>query len=110
MAKLDYVELPVSDVAGTKAFYESAFGWTFTDYGAEYAAHEQQATQLGLNGTDSPTRTILPLIRVDDIEAAHEAVLAAGGTITLETLEYPGGKRFLFADPAALELGCYQPD
>ena len=110
MAKLDYVELPVSEVAGEKAFYESAFGWTFTDYGPEYASHEQHATQLGLNGTDSPTKTILPLIRVEDIKVAHAAVLAAGETITLETLEYPGGKRFLFADPAGLELGCYQPD
>ncbi len=30
---LDYVELGVTDLAVTKAFYGSAFGWTFTDYG-----------------------------------------------------------------------------
>lgn len=110
MAKLDYVELPVAQVAGEVAFYESAFGWKFTGYGPEYAAHEEGATQLGLNGTEEPTKSILPLIRVDDIEAFHAAVLAAGGTITREILPFPGGKRFHFADPAGLELGCYEPD
>ncbi|MEL1250115.1 VOC family protein [Aurantiacibacter gilvus] len=110
MAKLDYVELPAPDVAGERAFYERAFGWKFTDYGPQYSAHEEHETQLGLNGTDTPTRTVLPLIRVEDIEAAYAAVVAAGGSITVETIEYPGGKRFLFADPAGLEMGCYQPD
>ena len=34
---IDYVELTVRDLARAKAFYASAFGWTFTDYGPTYA-------------------------------------------------------------------------
>ena len=30
---LDYIEIPVVDVAAAKQFYGSAFGWAFNDYG-----------------------------------------------------------------------------
>lgn len=43
--KIDYVELPGGDLVATKSFYQSAFGWTFTDYGPSYAAFEE-----GLDG------------------------------------------------------------
>ena len=34
---LDYVEINVTDLAATKAFYSAAFGWAFNDYGPDYA-------------------------------------------------------------------------
>ena len=34
---LDYVEFAVDDLQQAKAFYTKALGWTFTDYGGEYA-------------------------------------------------------------------------
>src|SRR5690242_17651435 len=34
---LDYIELAVGDVAEAKAFYGKALGWTFNDYGPDYA-------------------------------------------------------------------------
>ena len=36
-------------------------------------------------------------------------VLAAGGRITVELHEYPGGRWFMFADPWGNVLGVYQP-
>jgi predicted enzyme related to lactoylglutathione lyase len=36
-------------------------------------------------------------------------VLDAGGQITTELHEYPGGRRFMFADPWGNILGVYQP-
>lgn len=36
--QIDYVELPVRDVAEAKAFYKAVFDWTFEDYGPEYAS------------------------------------------------------------------------
>jgi len=50
MAKLNYVELPVQDVANTKAFFSAAFGWDFTDFGPTYAATMNGETDLGLQG------------------------------------------------------------
>jgi predicted enzyme related to lactoylglutathione lyase len=34
---LDYVELAVDDLGQGTAFYAKALGWTFNDYGGEYA-------------------------------------------------------------------------
>lgn len=111
MAVLNYVELPVGSAAASRDFYGAAFGWRFTDYGPDYAAHEEGVTQLGLNGTadDRPAR-ILPVIEVQDIEAARAAVIAAGGAISRDIFAYPGGQRFHFTDPDGLELGVYLKD
>ena len=111
MAILDYIELPVGSVAGLKAFYEAAFGWRFTDYGPDYAAHEEGPCQLALNGSDEGrSAAILPVVRVDDIGAAREAVLKAGATLTRDIYDYPGGRRFHFTDPGGLELAVYRPE
>ena len=40
-----------------------------------------------------------------DLESALEKVKAAGGTIVKEPFEFPGGRRFHFADPGGNELG-----
>ena len=34
---IDYVELAVDDLEAAKAFYGAALGWSFTDYGPDYA-------------------------------------------------------------------------
>ncbi|GGD52656.1 VOC family protein [Erythrobacter arachoides] len=111
MAVLDYCEMPVGRVAQEVAFDEKAFGWRFTHYGPDYAAHEEGPCQLALNGTadTQQARAILAVIRVDAIEAARAQVVAAGGTIAVDIYAYPGGRRFHFTDPAGLELACYEP-
>lgn len=111
MARLDYVELPVKSAKAATKFYGAAFGWSFTDYGPDYAAHEDGPSHLGIDGTDDPNKTaaILPVIRVDNLEDAHASVVSAGGTITQEIFDFPGGRRFHFKDPDGLELGCYEP-
>src|SRR5690606_20621528 len=35
---INYVEFTVPDVAAAKRFYGEVFGWTFTDYGPDYAS------------------------------------------------------------------------
>ncbi len=36
--KIDYVEFPATELPATKQFYQTAFGWSFIDYGPSYAA------------------------------------------------------------------------
>ena len=43
---INYIELPVTDMATSKAFYSEAFGWTYEDYGPTYAAF----TNAGIDG------------------------------------------------------------
>jgi uncharacterized protein len=109
MARLNYVELPVGDIASAKAFYETAFGWSLTDFGPTYASTLTGDTDIGLQAdTAEATRAPLAVIQVADLEAALAAVNAAGGTIVVPIFAFPGGRRFQFTDPAGNELACMQ--
>ena len=111
MARLNYLELPVRDVPAVKAFYSSAFGWSFTDFGPDYAATMSGDTDIGLNGSSEHSTALpLPAIEVDNLDAAEVSVKAAGGEITLAIFAFPGGRRFHFRDPAGHELGVVQTD
>lgn len=111
MARLNYVELPVKDVAAAKSFYESVFGWSLTQFGPTYAATVTGDTDVGLQGDETEaTEAPLPVIEVDDLEAALEAVTSAGGRIVRPIFAFPGGRRFQFLDPAGNEMACVKSD
>lgn len=111
MARLNYVELPVDDLPRAKAFYETAFGWTLTDFGPTYAATLSGDTDIGLQGDAADaTKAPLAVIEVGDLAAALAAVEAAGGRIVRPIFAFPGGRRFQFLDPAGNELACVKGD
>ena len=111
MARLNYVELPVGEIGAVKGFYESVFGWSLTAFGPTYACTLTGDTDLGLQAEAAEaTRAPLPVIQVDDIDAALAAVTAAGGTIVRPIFSFPGGRRFQFQDPAGNELAVMQAD
>ncbi len=107
--RIDYVELPSATAHElTRAFYSKAFGWTFTDYGPEYAATTNGVTDVGLQGDRSEALSApLPVIRVDDLDAAFKQVADAGGVIAKSIFEFPGGRRFHFIDPSGSELAVW---
>lgn len=108
---IDYVELAVDDLAATRAFYESAFGWGFTDYGPSYAgirSPDGEGEVGGLNAMATPTPGgPLVLLFSDDLDATVLAVEAAGGHVTRGPDPFPGGRRFQFTDPSGNELGVW---
>ncbi len=108
IARLNYVELPVGDTAGSKAFFEKAFGWSLTGFGPDYAATMGQGCDIGLNG-DAADATGAPLaaIETDDLEAALASVEAAGGVVTRAIFAFPGGRRFHFREPSGNELAVF---
>ena len=109
VARIDYVELPSATAHElTRAFYARAFGWSFTDYGPDYAATTTGDVDLGLQGDPSGALAApLPVIRVDDLEAAFDSVTNAGGTIARPIFAFPGGRRFHFIDPGGSELAVW---
>ncbi len=107
--RIDYVELPsLTAHELTRGFYAKAFGWDFTDYGPDYAATTNGVVDVGLNGThDDALSAPLPVVRVDDLEAAFDAVGKAGGVIARQIFSFPGGRRFHFIDPGGNELAVW---
>lgn len=106
--RIDYIELPAGDLTASKAFYSTAFGWGFTDYGPAYAGFDGAGLDGGLAAPDAAS-TALPLVilKTDDLEDALQRVLAAGGEITAAIYAFPGGRRFQFRDPAGNELAVW---
>ena len=109
-ARIDYVELPTATAHElTRAFYTKAFGWSFADFGPDYSATTTGDVDVGLNGDPEEALSApLPVIRVDDLEAAFDAVGKAGGTIAKAIFAFPGGRRFHFIDPSGSELAVWQ--
>jgi uncharacterized protein len=105
---IDYVELPGADLPGIKAFYATAFGWRFVDYGPAYAAVEGAGLDAGFQGdTDAASAKPLVILYAQDLEAMLGKVQAAGGSIVRPIFAFPGGRRFHFRDPAGNELAVW---
>jgi predicted enzyme related to lactoylglutathione lyase len=110
---IDYIELPVDEIAAAKAFYSEAFGWSFTDYGPDYAGiqHSTEAGEEvgGLTAHAAGPRGAGPFVLLfsTDVDASAAAVTAAGGTVTEGPYEFPGGRRFHFTDPSGNTLGVW---
>lgn len=108
--RIDYIELPVPETAAARAFYESAFGWSLTDFAPTYSATTGGDVDLGLQADPAQaSRAPLPIVRAANLESALAAVKAAGGTITKHIFGFPGGRRFHFRDPGGNELAVWQP-
>lgn len=109
--KLAYLELPATSTQEMKAFYGALFAWSFQDWGSDYTAFSNSGIEGGFNaGEEHRTKTPLPVIETTDIQTMEERVRHAGGTVTLPTFSYPGGRRFHFTDPSGNELAVMQVD
>ena len=104
--KIDYVEQPGGDLPATKAFYQAAFGWSFTDYGPGYAAFSE-GLDGGFDADAGAAGKPLVVLYAHDLEAMEAKVRGAGGAITRPIFAFPGGRRFHFKDPAGNELAIW---
>ena len=109
--KMNYVELPAKDLAATKAFFESVFGWSFTDYGPEYTAFENQGLDGGFFQSDLASSTekgaALIVFYSDQLEVTLAKVEKAGGSILRPIFSFPGGRRFHFTEPSGNEFAVW---
>lgn len=109
--KLNYVEYAARDLAATKQFFASAFGWSFEDYGPEYTAFADQGLDGGFFQADraasAASGSALLVFYSDDLEGTLAKVLAAGGTIVRPVFDFPGGRRFHFTEPSGNEFAVW---
>ena len=106
---IDYIEFSVIDMVRSKRFYGEAFDWKFNDYGPAYAGIQKPGGEAGGMRLDSKVMSGGPLVILysNDLETTLRKVRQAGGRITKDPFDFPGGRRFHFADPSGNELAVW---
>ncbi len=109
--KINYVEFPARDIEGTKIFFKSVFGWTFTNFGSEYIAFSDEGLDGGFYQSDLTVSTkngsALIVFYSKELENTQSQVQNAGGSIIKPIFTFPGGRRFHFSDPSGNEYAVW---
>lgn len=109
--KLNYVEFPARDMQATKVFFQAAFGWSFEDFGPEYASFSNQGLDGGFYKAElsasSASGSALLIFYSENLEQAQARVEQAGGEIIKPIFSFPGGRRFHFLEPSGNELAVW---
>lgn len=109
--KINYLEIPVKNIAATKDFFSNLFGWKFTDYGPDYTCFLGAGIDGGFytsenNGFNSENSPLI-VFYYFDIDKIKEKVLSLSGVIVKDTYSFPGGRRFHFTDPSNNEFAIW---
>lgn len=109
--KINYVEFPARDIEATKAFFSAVFGWSFEDYGPDYAAFSNQGVDGGFFKSELSSSTAsggaLVVLYSEELDSVASRIEGAGGTIVRPIFPFPGGRRFHFTEPSGNELAVW---
>lgn len=117
MARVTHFELPTSDSAASRKFYESVFGWQFTkwgDGGMEYWLIKTGETGTpgidgGLGGAANDLKGTVNTVEVDNIDEALQKAEALGGQVIMPKDEIPGvGLLAYVREPGGAVVGIFQ--
>ena len=107
---IDYIEFASADIAASRAFFEKAFGWSFTDYGPSYLAFNDAGIDGGIAAVEPPERQAAPplvILYAENLDAAEAAMRSAGGVVVVPQYDFPGGRRFHFREPGGNVLAVW---
>lgn len=109
--QVNYLEFPARDISATKQFFKSVFDWAFQDYGPEYCCVINANIDIGFYHAPLNSSTVngsaLVVFYSETLEQTQEKILGHGGTLVKQIFEFPGGRRFHFADPNGNEYAVW---
>ena len=107
--RIDYVEIPVTDLDRVRAFFEALHGWEFQEWGPDYYSFSDGRLEGGLRRATQPAPAsgVLLVFYSQDLERDYDRVQELGGSISQEIFEFPGGRRFHFTEPAGTEFAMW---
>ncbi len=117
MGRVTHFELPTSDSAASRKFYEAVFGWTFTKWGdgaMEYwliktGEPGTPGIDGGLGGAANDLKGTVNTVDVADIEDALKKAEANGAQVIMPKDEIPGvGLLAYVREPGGAVVGIFQ--
>ena len=107
--RIDYIEIPVTDLEKTRAFFQDLYGWTFQEWGPDYSSFNDGRLAGGLRRAEEPAPAtgVLLVFFSEDLERDVGRVKELGATISQDIFEFPGGRRFHFIDPSGTEFAMW---
>ncbi len=109
--KINYIEIPCSNMTASKSFFSHVFGWEFIDYSPEYVAFNNAGIDGGFFQSEQTSSThngsVLVVLYSDNLEQTLSEVSTAGADIINDIFSFPGGRRFHFSDPSGNEFAVW---
>lgn len=108
-SRIDYVEIPVTNMQKARDFLNAMFGWEFQEWGPEYSSFNDGRLDGGLRLAEeaAPPTGVILIFYSRDLEADYERVQELGATISQDIFSFPGGRRFHFIDPVGTEFAIW---
>lgn len=114
MSGIVHWEIPTTDLAASRAFYEGLFGWTFEPFSPSYLMfHVDEGVGGALTLVDAvPAACIEVYISVADLEAALDRARELGGTVAEARTEIGNGMGYWAAieDPCGCRIALWSRD
>ncbi len=113
MHAIVHVEIPVTNMKRAKEWYGKIFGWTFQDFGKDFALWSPVGGGVGggfnLLKKIPAKGSVRAYIEVEDVGAKLDEIKKARGKITVPKTEVPTyGWWGAFQDPQGAELYLWQ--
>jgi uncharacterized protein len=109
--RIEYIEFPALDIARSKEFFTTVFGWKFEDYGPDYTSFADGRLAGGFDKhAEVASGGPLVVIYAADLEAVQSSVITGGGSIVKPIFSFPGGRRFHFKDPNGNEMAAWSEE
>ena len=106
--RIDYIEFQTTDMKEIKEFYSEVFGWEMVDYGPDYTSFQDGRMNGGFTvAPEVKSGGPLVVLYSTNLEEIERLIRESGGRIVKEIFEFPGGRRFHFADPSGNELAVW---
>lgn len=114
-----WCELATRDVAGSKAFYASVFGWGADTSGEDspmpYTEFKVGGESVaGMMEMDANMPAEVPphwlvYVEVADTDASASQAVSLGGSVMVPGTDFPGGRFAIITDPQGAALGLMTP-